>query len=65
MIMKGGYGAGVTDTDGNIVDPLASLLGYWQLGHFKGKPEDTREALAGKRGGPDKGYSLRPCPTSS
>ena len=23
MIMKGGYGAGVTDTDGNIVDPLA------------------------------------------
>ena len=29
--MKGGYGAGVTDTDGNIVDPPASLLGYWQL----------------------------------
>ena len=47
MIMKGGYGAGVTDADGNIVEPLASLLTYWELdpADFKGRPEDTREAL--------------------
>jgi hypothetical protein len=61
MIMKGGYGAGVTDTDGNIVEPLASLLDYWRLdpADFKGKPEDTREALqqAKRVLGPDKGYS--------
>jgi phenylpropionate dioxygenase-like ring-hydroxylating dioxygenase large terminal subunit len=61
MIMKGGYGAGVTDADGNIVEPLASLLDYWSLdpADFKGKPEDTREALqqAKRELGPDKGYS--------
>jgi phenylpropionate dioxygenase-like ring-hydroxylating dioxygenase large terminal subunit len=47
MIMKGGYGAGVTDAEGNIVEPLASLLDYWSLdpADFKGKPEHTREAL--------------------
>ena len=61
MIMKGGYGAGVTDADGNIVEPLASLLTYWELdpADFKGRPEDTREALqrAKRALGPDKGYS--------
>ena len=39
MIMKGGYGAGVTDAEGNIVEPLASLLAYWALdpAEFKGR----------------------------
>ena len=51
MIMKGGYGAGVTDTDGNIVDPLASLLGYWQPGPRRLQRQargHTRGASTGK-----------------
>ena len=49
MVMKGGYGVGQTDEDGNIVDPLASQLKYWELdpADFKGRPEDTRDAPAG------------------
>jgi hypothetical protein len=47
MVMKGGYGAGVTDAEGKIAEPLASLLAYWSLDpdHFTGRPDDTREAL--------------------
>ncbi len=48
MIMKGGYGAGVTDTDGNIVEPLASLLGYCR-GHPRGAA--AGKASAGPRQG--------------
>lgn len=61
MVMKGGYGVGQTDKDGNIVEPLASLLSYWELdpADFKGRPKDTRDALqqAKRKLGPDKGYS--------
>jgi phenylpropionate dioxygenase-like ring-hydroxylating dioxygenase large terminal subunit len=47
MIMKGGYGSSYTDSDGNILEPLASLLRYWSLdpNEFNGRPEATREAL--------------------
>ena len=61
MVMKGGYGVGQTDEDGNIVDPLASQLKYWELdpADFKGRPEDTRDALqeAKRRFGPARGYT--------
>lgn len=60
MVMKGGYGAGQTDKEGNILEPLASLLAYWNLNpdDFKGRPEDTREALqrAKRELGPERGY---------
>ena len=61
MIMRGGFGAGSTDEDGSIMEPLASLLRQWDLdpADFKGRPEDTREALqqAKRRVGPGRGYS--------
>ena len=61
MVMKGGYGVGQTDEDGNIIEPLASLLRYWELdpADFKDRPEDTREALqkAKRKLGPDRGYT--------
>ena len=61
MVMKGGYGAGVTDAEGKIAEPLASLLAYWSLDpdHFTGRPDDTREALqeAKRSLGPEKGYT--------
>lgn len=61
MIMKGGFGVGSTDKDGNIIDPLASELRAWEIdpAEFKGRPEDTRAALQqAKRGlGPERGYS--------
>ncbi len=61
MVMKGGYAAGHTDADGNIAEPLAGLLRYWELdpNDFKGHPEKTREALqaAKRRLGPERGYS--------
>ncbi|MEM9743822.1 MAG: aromatic ring-hydroxylating dioxygenase subunit alpha [Pseudomonadota bacterium] len=61
MVMKGGYGAGQTDADGNILDPLRSLLEYWEIDPeaFKGRPEDTREALqvAKQKLGPERGYT--------
>ncbi len=61
MVMKGGYGAGQTDKEGNILDPLASLLRYWDLDpqDYKGRPEDTREALqqAKRKLGPERGYT--------
>lgn len=64
MVMKGGYGAGHMDEEGNLLDPLASLLRYWELdpADFRGRPEDTREALqeAKRRLGPDRGYSHYP-----
>ena len=43
MVMKGGYGVGSTDEDGNIIDPLATQLKYWEINpeDFKGRPEDT------------------------
>ena len=61
MVMKGGYGVGSTDEDGNIIDPLATQLKYWEINpaEFKGRPEDTREALqkAKRKLGPDRGYT--------
>ena len=61
MIMRGGYGVGSTDDEGNIIEPLTSLLRQWELdpGDFKGRPEDTREALqkAKRRLGPGRGYT--------
>jgi hypothetical protein len=61
MIMQGGYGVGQTDKEGNIIDPLASELRYWELdpADFKGRPEATREAIqdAKRRLGPARGYS--------
>ena len=52
---------GSTDEDGNIIDPLASLLRYWEIDpeEYKDRPEDTREALqqAKRKLGPSKGYS--------
>jgi phenylpropionate dioxygenase-like ring-hydroxylating dioxygenase large terminal subunit len=61
MIMKGGFGVGSTDKEGNIIEPLASQLRTWDLdpADFKGRPEDTREAIqkAKRRLGPDRGYS--------
>ncbi|MBT09141.1 MAG: hypothetical protein CMQ27_07385 [Gammaproteobacteria bacterium] len=61
MVMKGGYGVGSTDEDGNIIDPLATQLKYWEINpaDFKGRPEDTREALqkAKRNLGPDRGYT--------
>lgn len=61
MIMEGGYGNGQTDKDGNIMEPLASLLRYWELdpGDFKGNPAGTRAALqaAKRKLGPERGYT--------
>ncbi len=61
MIMRGGYGVGATDKEGNIQEPLASELKHWELDpeDFKGNPEGTREALqqAKRRLGPGRGYS--------
>ncbi len=61
MVMKGGYGVGQTDEEGNIIDPLASQLKYWDIdpADFKGRPEDTRQALqdAKRKLGPDRGYT--------
>jgi phenylpropionate dioxygenase-like ring-hydroxylating dioxygenase large terminal subunit len=47
MIMQGGYGVGAMDAEGNIQEPLASLLRQWELdpADFKGHPELTRVAL--------------------
>ena len=47
MIMEGGYGVGSTDKEGNIIEPLAGQLRYWDLdpADFKGRPEDTRRAI--------------------
>jgi phenylpropionate dioxygenase-like ring-hydroxylating dioxygenase large terminal subunit len=61
MVMKGGYGVGATDDDGNIQEPLASQLRYWEIdpNDFNGRPEDTRVAIqqAKRELGPSKGYS--------
>ena len=61
MVMKGGYGSGHMDADGNILDPLAGLMKYWALKpeDFKGRPEATREAIqqAKRRLGPARGYT--------
>lgn len=61
MIMRGGFGAGATDEEGNIMEPLASQLRHWELdpADFKGNPEGTREALqnAKRKLGPGRGYS--------
>ena len=61
MVMKGGYGVGSTDEDGNIIDPLAALLRHWEIdpADFKGRPEDTREAIqkAKRKLGPSRGYT--------
>ncbi len=61
MIMEGGYGVGSTDREGNILEPLASQLRYWQLDpeDFKGAPEKTRAALqqAKRRLGAGKGFT--------
>jgi phenylpropionate dioxygenase-like ring-hydroxylating dioxygenase large terminal subunit len=61
MIMEGGYGVGSTDKEGNILEPLASQLRFWDLDpeDFKGRPEDTRKALqqAKRQLGPDRGFT--------
>jgi phenylpropionate dioxygenase-like ring-hydroxylating dioxygenase large terminal subunit len=61
MVMQGGYGSGATDKEGNIQEPLASLLRTWDLdpADFKGQPNATRAALqqAKRKLGPQRGYS--------
>ncbi len=61
MVMKGGFGVGHEDAEGNIVEPLAGLLRYWDLdpADYKNRLEDTRPALqdAKQRLGPDRGYT--------
>ena len=61
MVMKGGFGNGQTDREGNILEPLATQLRHWELDpqDFKGTPESTREALqlAKRRLGPGRGYT--------
>jgi hypothetical protein len=61
MVMEGGYGVGSTDKEGNVLEPLASQLRYWELDpeDFKGKPEDTRKAIqdAKRRLGPGRGFT--------
>jgi phenylpropionate dioxygenase-like ring-hydroxylating dioxygenase large terminal subunit len=61
MVMEGGYGVGLTDEDGNIVEPFASLLRHWELdpADFKGNPEATRAAIqqAKRKLGPGRGYT--------
>jgi phenylpropionate dioxygenase-like ring-hydroxylating dioxygenase large terminal subunit len=61
MIMRGGFAAGSTDDDGNVIEPLASELRRWNLdpADFKGRLEDTRSALqqAKRRVGPERGYT--------
>ena len=61
MVMKGGFGVGSTDKEGNIIEPLASQLRSWDIdpADFKGRPEATRLALqqSKRRLGPARGYS--------
>lgn len=61
MVMEGGYGVGSTDKEGNIVEPQASLLRYWEIDpdDYKGRPQDTRQAIqeAKRRLGPERGYA--------
>lgn len=61
MIMEGGYGVGSTDKEGNILEPLAGQLRFWDLDpdDFKGRPEGTRGALqsAKRRLGASRGFS--------
>jgi phenylpropionate dioxygenase-like ring-hydroxylating dioxygenase large terminal subunit len=49
MIMRGGYGVGATDKEGNILEPLASQLRYWGLdpADFKGQAEKYSRGPAG------------------
>lgn len=60
MVMQGGYGNGATDEEGNLREPLASQLRYWDIdpADYKGRPEDTRIALqqAKRRLGPSRGF---------
>jgi phenylpropionate dioxygenase-like ring-hydroxylating dioxygenase large terminal subunit len=60
MIMLGGYAGPTIDKEGAIGEPLASILCDWELDpdDFKGRGEDTREALqeARRRLGPGRGY---------
>ena len=61
MIMEGGYGVGATDKEGNILEPLAGQLRYWELDpeDFRGAPEKTRVAIqqAKRRLGAGKGFT--------
>ena len=61
MIMEGGYAAGQTDKLGNILEPMASTLRFWELdpADFKGRPDDTRLALqkAKREVGAKRGYT--------
>jgi hypothetical protein len=47
MIMQSGFGVGATDKEGNVLEPLASRLRFWDLdpADYKGRPEATRIAL--------------------
>ena len=60
MVMQGGFGVGSTDKEGNILEPLASQLRYWDIEpeEYKGRPEDTRVALqeAKRRLGAERGF---------
>jgi phenylpropionate dioxygenase-like ring-hydroxylating dioxygenase large terminal subunit len=60
MIMLGGYAGPAIDTEGEIGEPLASILRDWELDpeDFRGRGEDTREALqrARRQVGPERGY---------
>jgi len=64
MVMKGGFSNSKCDDEGNIVEPMASLLRYWEIdpADYKDMPEGTREALmnAKRRLGEEKGYTHYP-----
>jgi len=61
MIMQGGYGVGLVDEGGKILEPLLSRLLYWDLDpeDFKGDPEATRPAIqkAKRKLGASRGFS--------
>ena len=60
MIMLGGYAGPAINKEGTIGEPLASILREWELDPdaFRGRGEDTREALqkARRELGPGRGY---------
>ena len=61
MIMKGGYAFATMNEDGEIQDPLYSVMKEWGINPegYKDKPEDTRQALqkAKRKVGPERGYT--------
>ena len=61
MIMKGGYAFVTMNEDGEIQDPLYSVMKEWGINPegYKDKPEDTRQALqkAKRKVGIERGYT--------